>query len=300
MDFKTIGVVVARLQTPELHEGHKYLIETVAALHRDVMVALGSPAFYTLEPRNSMDFVTRRAMVRDKYPAVKIVEIHDHRTDTAWSEELDKVITKEFLGHKAVLYGSRDSFIKYYSGKFECVELPPLEDISSTTLRNEVAEKPPLKTSDFRAGVIYAAASRRAITFPVVDIAILDFAKKLVLLGAKKEDGGKLRFIGGFVDPEDESLEMAAKREAMEEAGLLEISDLRFMGSARIPDWRYKGGKDGLMSSFFAATYVFGHPDPQDDIDRLEWVPFDTFRGRLVEEHESLGRMLEAHLASRS
>jgi bifunctional NMN adenylyltransferase/nudix hydrolase len=247
-----------------------------------------------------MDFVTRRAMVRDKYPAVRIAEVRDHRTDVAWSKELDTVIVREFPGHEAILYGSRDSFIKYYSGKFECIELPPLEDISSTALRNEVAEKPPLKTSDFRAGVIYAATTRRAVTFPVVDIAILDLAKKLILLGSKKEDGGKLRFIGGFVDPKDESLEMAAKREAMEETGMLEIGDLRFVGSARIPDWRYKSGKDGLMSSFFVATYVFGRPEAKDDIDRLEWVPLDTFRERLVEEHESLGRMLEAHLASRS
>src|SRR5690242_14087120 len=81
MDYRTVGVVVARFQTPELHEGHRYLLSTVAALHRDMLVVLGSPSYSCLAERNPMDFATRRIMVRLAYPGATIVELIDSPSD---------------------------------------------------------------------------------------------------------------------------------------------------------------------------------------------------------------------------
>lgn len=297
-DYRTVGVIVGRFQTPELHAGHRYLIDTVRSLHQDVFVVLGSPRFEFPTTRDPMDFVTRRMMVRKVYPRGEYVEIDvlaDCGSDVIWSERLDALIAEAYPHFEAVLYGSRDSFVPHYKGKWRTVELPSYQEVSATSLRDETGLTP-RDTPDFRRGVIYTAITRPPVVFPVVDIAIIDRAQSRILLGARRTEDGYLRFFGGFVDPADESLEEAALREAVEEAGPIEIRGFRYVGSHRVRDPRYWGTRDRVMTSLFVAEYVSGDPEAGDDIDRLEWVEFKDASSRLVKEHLPLWNMLAVFL----
>ena len=86
--------------------------------------------------------------------------------------------------------------------------------------------------------------------------------------------------IGGFVDNTDANLEAAVKRESYEETGL-EIADIKYIGSTIINDWRYASEKNKLMTSLFSAKYIFGKPEPNDDIFELKWVNYDLLTGNL-------------------
>lgn len=292
-DYRSVGVIVGRFQTPELHAGHRYLIDTVRSLHQDVFVVLGSPRFEFPTERDPINFVTRRMMVRKAYPRVEHVEIDvlaDCGSDVIWSEGLDALIAEAYPHFEAVLYGSRDSFIPYYKGKWRTVELPSYQEVSATSLRQETGLTA-CDTKDFRRGIIYAALTRPPVVFPVVDIAIIDRAQFRMLLGARRTEGGHLRFFGGFVDPQDESWEEAALREAREEAGPMMLRGLRYLGSHFVQDPRYWGTKDRVMTSFFVAEYVAGEPKAGDDIDEVEWVSFSDTPSRLVKEHIPLWNM---------
>ena len=295
-DYRTVGVIVGRFQTPELHAGHRYLIDTVRSLHHDVFVVLGSPRFALLTRRDPMDFLTRRLMMHKAYSRVEIGALADCGSDTVWSEALDALITERYPHFDAVLYGSRDSFVPYYKGKWRAIELPSYqEEVSATSLRQETGLTV-RDTADFRRGIIYAASARPGVVFPTVDIAIIDRAQSRVLLGARRTESGHLRFFGGFVDAEDESLEQAALREAMEEAGSMTLESLRYLGSHRVRDPRYWGTKDGIFTSLFAVEYVSGDPEAGDDIDEVEWVPFSDAPSRLIQEHVPLWNILAAFL----
>jgi bifunctional NMN adenylyltransferase/nudix hydrolase len=284
----TIGVVVGRFQTIRLHEGHLHLLRSAAKDHDRLLVAIGSPRSLPT-PRNPLSFEIRKAMVEEVLPEAIVIPVFDNKSDQDWSLALDKAIAAVAPGYAPTLYGSRDSFIPYYSGSCPIKYVEDITSVSGSDLRARCVDI--RRSEDFRHGVIHAHATRHPLTYPAIDIAIVKPKEQLVLLGEKRQDGGKLRFIGGFVDAEDPSYEYAAKREAYEETGGLEIADLRYAGSARIDDWRYRGVKDGIMTILYRATYVFGAPTARDDLDGLTWVPYGELTAHLTKEHEPLGRM---------
>lgn len=292
------GVVVARFQTPKLHAGHRYLLDTVASKHRELLVVLGDPRTWVGTATNPLDTATRAAMVRHHYPKAHVESVVDRRSDARWSEDLDAAVARHAAAGDAVLYGSRDCFLRYYSGRYRGVELPPFEHHSGTELRLEAVTKP-AGTFDFRCGVIYASTTRPRLAYPAVDVAILDRARDRVLLGRKDEDqDDRLRFVGGFVSPDDASFEAAARREAFGETSGIELGPMQYVGSRRIDDWRYRSGGDRIVSMLFVASYVFGHPHGADDLSGVSWVPLADLRARLVEEHQPLGELLLAHLSN--
>lgn len=294
-DYRSVGVIVGRFQTPELHAGHRYLIDTVLSLHPDVFVVLGSPRFEFPGELNAMDFVTRRLMVHKAYPRMEVGALADCGSDMVWSEALDALIAERYPHFEAVLYGSRDSFIPHYKGKWRTIELPSYQEVCATSLRQETGLTS-RDTSDFRRGVIYMAMTRPSVVFPVVDIAIIDRAQSRALLGARRTEDGCVRFFGGFVDPRDESWEEAALREAREEAGPIALGGVRYVGSHRVQDPRYWGTKDSMITSLFVAEYMSGEPKAQDDIDDIEWVSFSNAPSRLIKEHLPLWNMLAIFL----
>lgn len=290
-----VGVIIGRFQAPELHAGHRYVFDCVREYCSDLLVVIGSPRSYPT-PKNPLDFETRKAMIKKAYPNARIVELKDQRHDDVWSQMLDQLIEREFPGRDARLYGSRDSFIPYYFGDRPCTALDsPMSDLSATDIRADILAKPH-DTEEFRSGMIYAVGNRKPVSYQTVDIAVIDFDRKRLLLGGRAPEKGLLRFIGGFVDVSDKSLELAAKREVFEETNGIEIDDLSYLGSFRIDDWRYRDSQDGIMTTFFTARFIFGAPRPTDDIDVIEWVPWDGFVDRLVDEHKPLGEKLTAYL----
>lgn len=264
-----VGVIVGRFQVHELHEAHVDLINTVTTKHARVLIFLGlSEARCT--KNNPLDYRSREVMLQEKFPDVEIHYIQDVPSDELWSKNLDGQIVKWLQpGQKATLYGSRDSFIKHYTGKLKTCELESEVFISGTQIRQEIINRV-RKTADFRAGVIYATGSRYPISYQTVDVAIYD-EKNRILLGRKPNED-KLRFIGGFVDPRDESLEAAAHREATEEAGMLELGPMEYVLSHRVDDWRYRSEQDKILTTLFMTKKIFGAPRPNDDICELKWV----------------------------
>jgi bifunctional NMN adenylyltransferase/nudix hydrolase len=289
-----VGVIVARFQVDELHEGHIDFMNQIVSNHPKVIVFLGlSPCKCTT--RNPLDFEARKKMVLDKFPNVIVLYIMDQYSNKGWSDNLDNQI-KNIIGpnQTVLLYGSRDSFIKYYSGKFECKEIEQKVFVSGTEIRKSISNKVS-GTPEFRKGVIWAVNNQYPKCFPTVDVAIFKNTETLQVLLGKKNKEPKYRFIGGFVSP-GETFENAARREAKEETGLT-VMDLEYMGSFVIDDWRYRSEADKITSMFFVANYYDGIPLPGDDIDELRWFVVDrSIRSVIVDEHQPLiDRLLEVY-----
>lgn len=292
-----VGVIVGRFQTSELHDGHLQLIQSVIDRHDKVIIFLGlSPIPGTT--RNPLDFEARKQMILSAFPNVSVLYIKDVPDDKAWSKRLDEQI-KDLITptQSVVLYGSRDSFIPHYFGNFQVIELETPVYYSSTEDRRKIGKS--VKNSpEFRKGVIWATQNRYPTCFPTVDVAIIDYDKSRVLL-AKKAIESKHRFVGGFVDPYDETFEDAAEREVREETGL-EIANLKYIGSAKINDWRYRSEVDKIKTMFFAAQYVYGSPTAMDDIDELRWFEFDEIKEDIiVDTHHPLIHLFHKHLEDR-
>ena len=266
------GVVVGRFQIHELHDAHIDLIQSVLDRHDRVLVFLGNSIIRNTTS-NPLDYRARRAMIADKFPNVEIHYINDNPSDVAWSKNLDKLISEQLMPLQTVtLYGSRDSFLKGYSGKYNTCELEATTFISGTEVRRRVSNNYPA-TSDYRAGMIAATAYRYPTAFQCVDIAVVNDKQEVLL--ARKPDEKKWRFIGGFSDPRTSSLEEDAKREVQEEAGI-EVEIISYLGSTLIDDWRYRGEQDKIKTALFLAKYIFGKPEGADDIAEVKWVPIGT------------------------
>ena len=292
-----IGIIVGRFQAHELREGHLELFNEVKNRHKRVIVFLGlSLLRNTLN--NPLDFRSRQKMINECFPDFEIHYIKDVRGDVLWSKNLDEQI-QQFIppGQKPLLYGSRDSFIRRYHGKFPTCELEARVFASATQIRKEVSTFY-IPTKDYRAGVIAATANRFPTAYQTVDIAILD-EKGNVLL-AKKPNENLWRFVGGFSDPRSDSLEEDAKRETMEETGV-EVDEIKYIGSIKIKDWRYEGEVDCIKTAFFVAKYIFGTPQGKDDIEKAQWFSLENLTEDVImEEHRPLLHKLIQYLRERN
>ena len=280
-----VAVIVGRFQVNELHEAHIDLITSVLNKHDRVLLFLGNSTIRnTLN--NPLDYRARRTMIADKFPTVEIHYINDNPSDTAWTKNLDKLIGEQLLPMQTVtLYGSRDSFLKCYSGKHNTCELEATTFISGTEVRRRVCNNYP-PTADYRAGMIAATAYRFPTAFQTVDIAVVNDKGELLL--ARKPEEKKWRFIGGFSDPASVSLEEDAKREVQEEAGV-EVGNITYLGSTLINDWRYRGEIDKIKTALFVAKYLFGKPEGADDVAEVKWVSINNLtKNDIVETHHVL------------
>lgn len=279
-----IGIVIGRFQVHELTEGHKQLIDSVLSRHKKVAIFIGSTPTLMVTRNNPMDYFTRMLMIQAAYPSVITIPIKDCPSDQLWSNNVDSDIERIFEGvsdaRNATLYGSRDGFIPFYKGKYQTVELEATIKVSGKEVRQMVSEEV-RNTSEFRRGVIYAAYNKHDITFKTVDIACLKKDKgdvwglhntDLAVVRKKNDLEGKWRLPGGFVSKQDECEEDAALREFGEETGHMEVTNLKFLKSKRVDDWRYRKEVDGIMTSLFTCEYVFGKLEATDDVDQAKWM----------------------------
>ncbi|WP_343667232.1 NUDIX domain-containing protein [Chitinophaga sp.] len=285
--LKPTGVIIARFQTPSLHEGHLELIRQVKQKHNRLIIVLGvSPVKGSR--KNPLDYYTRERMIKQLFPDVIILPASDQADDKVWSHKLDELLSTNFPHESFVLYGSRDSFIPYYHGRYPTNDLPPVKDYNATALREAVSDKV-FDTEEFRAGIIYNTYNQFPKVYPTVDIAVFRHNRTELLLGRKPAENA-WRLPGGFSDPTDESFDIAARRELQEECGQLETSPMQYELSMQMDDWRYRSEVDKIITTLFSTDLVFGEPHAADDIAALRWVPVNKIRemitnGEIVPVH---------------
>lgn len=284
-----VGIIVGRFHVPELHSEHIDLIKSVVKNHPKVIIFLGvSPLL--VSANNPLDFEARKQMILEKFPDVIVLYIKDTKYDTVWSKRLDGQISDVVSDNQTVtLYGSRDSFISHYKGKFPVVELEATKFVSGTEIRRAIKSKV-RPTYDFRAGVIWAALNRFKQTYHTVDVAIFNEAETEVLLG-RKPGNDKYQFVGGFTDPGCNSDEEDAKREVFEETGL-EVGPLEYVGSSNVNDWRYKNEVDKIRTSLFKTHRVFGCAKGADDIPEVKWFKLNEVLDVIDPMHLPLWNMV--------
>jgi len=285
------GVIVGRFHVAALHKGHRDIIQYVVDRHSKVIIFLGlAPTRVTRN--NPLDFEARKQMILSDFPDVNVLYIKDVKSDELWSKRLDEMISDVAGPTQTVtLYGSRESFISLYHGRYPTIELEQESFTSGTQVRREISNR--VKASvEFREGVIWAAYNQYPKVYPTVDVAIWNEEEDKLLL-ARKPDEELYRFIGGFVDPK-EPLEAAVRREVEEEAHVA-VSEPVYIGSSPVDDWRYRRELDSITTAFFEVKRVFGKPTPDDDIAELRWFEAAKLRKEdLVENHRMLLDMLRA------
>lgn len=285
MDYREpiadVGVIVGRFQVAELHEGHRALIQDVIDRHKKVIVLLGvAPLPNSIN--NPLDFESRKQMLAAAYPNLTVLYVKDVNDDLRWSQAVDSIVTDVLSPTQtALLYGSRDSFITSYMGRFNTFELPTEHDRSGTAIRAELGREA-RNSPEWRAGVIWASRNRFPTSYACVDVAIFNRDYSQLLLGQKAHEPG-WRLIGGFADPGSVSLEADAERETREEAG-----------SFRIDDWRYRNEPDCIKTSLFTG-WTIEDPVAGDDIARVAWFDLPELQPNDQRQVMPLHRKLVTH-----
>ncbi len=164
------GVIVARMQTPYLHDGYKDLISYIAKRVNHIVIVLGvSQALFT--DKNPLPYAIRKQMIKDNYPFMRFEELQDVNCDKQWSKNLDDLLKKY---EKPILYGSRDSFINQYSGNIITEVVDCKSNMSSSDIRKNISELSEDRINkDMRIGIIYGIEKRFPIVYPTVDIALV-------------------------------------------------------------------------------------------------------------------------------
>lgn len=290
---KSFGVVVGRFQVPQPHVGHRHLLDTAAAHHDQLVILVGYNDVRVI-PSNEMPVGMRVIMMQQVYPDALVLPLPDSKiSNEDWSAKLDLLLDGIRGDGDVVLYGSRDSFVTYYSGHFPVTDVPAVADLSGTALRDGLTADS-ITTEAERRGWIAAIRSQYPVTDSVVDIAVVSSDWRRVLLGSRGANAG-LRFFGGFLDATDASDAVAARRELTEEVVGIEVDEPQFVASTRVDDPRYRGnGKGwGIMTRLHVATYQSGDPQGADDIAEVTWVDLSLAnKSLLVPSHHHLFDLL--------
>jgi bifunctional NMN adenylyltransferase/nudix hydrolase len=285
----TVGVIVARFQVPALHEGHRYVLDYVLERHTTVLVILG--VSYAMTDRNPLSYEMRKGMLEDMYPN-QLVVVPSNSLPSSYEERsrrIDEVIENAFPNQNAVVYGSRDSFVHTYQGKFPTEEVPTVFSGSATDIRQNVGV---INSDDFRSGVVYANMHRKQIAYSAVDVGIVDHSVGKVLLVSKDDEEGGLRFPGVFFNPEiDDSYEAAGLRCIEKEMPGVQVASLKIIRSLKIDDWRFSKTKDSIVTLLMITQYVSGEARPGKGVDGIEWIPVYDLPRRLIENHRLLGKI---------
>lgn len=289
-----VGGLVARFQGQRLHPGWIGIIDQVLGHHAEIVIMLGVHGGLRTK-QDPLTFHEREHMIRESFPGnnITIIPLPDNPISSArWSRNLDKAISALHPKRDIVLYGSRDSFIPSYTGRFKTCSVSPTIKYSGTELRR-TASMP--TTEEGRAGIIHAINTRPDLAYSTVDVAIMHRRRAQVLLIGKSVFDELLAFPGGFLDPTDESHAHAALRERNEEVLGIETGPLTWVGQTKMNDPRYRNSTDGTHTTLFVTDYNGGTPRCGDDAESIGWINRSDLSNVLVPWHKPLAKMLEAH-----
>lgn len=295
-----LSVIIGRFQTPHLTEGHLKIFEEARKNSHRILVLIGMTSAMGTD-KNPLSYEMRQQMIDDKISDDYMLifkPLHDCASDKDWSDQVDKLIN-ECGDNEVVIFGGRDNSIEScYSGIHKVTIIDELPNHSATALRKKIA-KNPVYGYNARAGIIHHIENRYPIVYSTVDVAITwgrnEYGLADYILMGKK--GDKFNFIGGFVDPLDESLFEAARREAYEETGF-QIDNysngfvhFNYQFSHKVEDKRYSNTKDSIMTHLFSVTMLDQKlPDPSKISDK-EFKEFAWIHAN----EKSLDLISEAH-----
>ncbi|KKW24854.1 MAG: NUDIX hydrolase [Candidatus Kaiserbacteria bacterium GW2011_GWB1_52_6] len=295
-EANSVGGIVARLQVPELHSGHRYLIDFAKARHDRLAIILGETGGYPTD-HDPLPFEMREEMVREMYPddTIDIKPLEDDPiSHERWSENLDALLRTQYGDSPITLYGgAQESFIAEYTTKtYPTVAVPLINPSSGTVIRNKLLRP---RSADAREMLIYEHQHRKPKLYRTVDIAIISRNRGEVILIGKNKHAGLLSFLGGFAEVDGASDEADVLREKNEELPNVSAGQIVYLGSYPIDDPRYRKGKDRIRTTFFRTNYESGNLIPGDDADHAEWVPVEKLLDVLVPWHHILGETLQKH-----
>lgn len=288
-----VGVIIGRFQVPSLHAGHRALIQHVAK-HNDLVHIFVGVAPFRLTKRNPLPYEAVIASVKETVRSLGIkayvCPLPDGRSDEDWSHTLDTVLNTVHYGKNITLYTGRDGFNEHYKGKLpvEVVNLEKFKDISATEIRKSLEAYNDMPS--FRQGVVWAIENQYPLASVCVDVIVMNTFNDILLV--RKHGETLWRFPGGFVDPEDESLEAAVKRELQEEAVVKNLHEPQYCFSTQVKDWR-----STLITNVFSviaeADNIFGIEGNEEIADQLwhskkrVWNRFNV-KDSLVPEHQAI------------
>jgi ADP-ribose pyrophosphatase YjhB (NUDIX family) len=287
---------------PDLHNGHRHLINHVREIHRDsdVLILLGDHGGERTD-HDPLTFDERKEMIEQNFPGwngLKIDRLLDHPwSHDRWAVKTDERIAAHYRSRGAVLYGSRGSgALALYTGKHRRQYVEAVSENSGTLVRTSIRYKHSL---DARSAIIFAQCKRHPILYSTVDVAIVDKAQRVLLITKEVYDG-KWSFPGGFVDPErDTTDEDAARREGKEEILNITTSDVFTQMGPRVKmdDPRYRDAKDKTATTFFRTEYIGGEAVGGDDAEAgVRWFTREELKSEiLVPWHRPLADRLEAY-----
>lgn len=285
------GVVIGRFQP--FHEGHKALIYEVLNTHERVVIVVGeSPLAFSTRSPIPVSMV--QDTIADAFPAyqhrIEFSSLEDQPTNELWSYNLDRLIHSYTGSRKAVLYGSRDSFIPAYKGKYPTTYIDVNSGISSTQIRDEKAINFISADTPVADALMWVAGRQYPAVIPTVDVAVFNEQNQLLMI--RKANETKWRLPGGFADPKSSCFEQDAGRELREECGDLDIGGwalgMHYVGSYKIDDWRYRSEKSKIITTLFYAQSQFGTPKAGDDASEVKWHKLGIPLSTVVPEHHTL------------
>lgn len=306
---KRIGVMVARMQAPAPTKAHHHLIQEVQLLS-DVAVLVLGQAPVRLVPRDPMPASLRKRMVQEHYGSnIEYLILNDFpESDAVWSQNLDELLERYYPEDEVTLYGARDSFLPYYTGKYPTMTLwiDNCEGVSASDVRESIYEgRYRIKDNEsYNAGFIAASVNPYPTSYQAVDAATLVLRHGIVsdyyiLLGLKP---GRTKWClpGGFVDPDKDlddtglMLEGAAARELEEETGIkVPVASFKYCGSFRMDNPRYRRTPHKIGTAIFTVQVTDEQvlkAIPSDDLSkglqlfRLRDLDMDT----VLPEHHIL------------
>lgn len=285
------GVIIARFQTPYLHQVFKDQIDEVVNKHPNVAILLGLSQVPSSR-NNPLDYRARKQMILAEYPDIEMGFIKDIKSNEQWVSNVDHIIGG-FVnnGQTATVYGGGSTAINtydQYGGKYPHEPLDSQSILSYDEICSDVMKRPPY-SDDFRSGVVWSQLNQFPKAHPTVDVAIIeDTDSGRFVYMCRKPHETKYQFVGGFADPESESYEDDGRREVREET-TLDVSDLKYIGSFKIDDFRYADEVDKIKTVFFTAKYQFGRAEARDDIAEVRRFRFSELNhSNIIPEHHKL------------
>ncbi|MCX2742284.1 NUDIX hydrolase [Mangrovivirga sp. M17] len=211
----------------------------------------------------------RKTLLEKAFPESLIEIIPDNPSDEEWSEELDSLINTTGALIDKIIFMSEEGK-EGYTGKYK--QFTTVQELDSS---DEIVL--PENENDYLIGVRDALVKQYPKVFPTVDIALWKNQHTEFLLARKPQEIW-WRFVGGFSDPSDESFEFAAQRELIEEVGEIKHGELKYEGSFKVDDWRYRYERDKIITSFYSCEYIEGNIHARDDIEELKWFSLNEIK----------------------